>query len=223
MAFLFAAFCLLFSFASATDDFAKYASMTSRGSLHDLPRNATGGAVNVKLRIETLDIIDVNERTGEVDMMVLAYLEWRLEAGRVGDTKKMKLSPDELWTPDITVYEQTRPGTLISPPEITMASGGLIVMVPSCRLTVRCNVTSEPASAVLGGSCALTLGSWVYSGGELNLTSDQTNLGGLGFYKENTARYEITSNSVERKVEQYACCPEEYPTVHVNFTFRRKS
>lgn len=59
--------------------------------------------------------------------------------------------------------------------------------------------------------CRFKVGSWTYNGDELGLELGSPNID-MSTFKQND-KYEVVGNKARRKVQKYACCPEEYVTL----------
>lgn len=66
--------------------------------------------------------------------------------------------------------------------------------------------------------CRLKFGSWTYNGLQLNLTHSDGQLGMSNYYPN--PDWEITSTNSMRNVMKYACCPEPYPDVSYQLSFK---
>lgn len=89
----------------------------------------------------------------------------------------LRVGHDEIWKPDITLYNSANSGELMScsTPMPLIWSGGQALWVPPCHISAYCNLTLEEHP--LGEqSCKLKFGSWVYDGLSMDVQLD-----GVGF------------------------------------------
>ncbi|XP_025412054.1 acetylcholine receptor subunit alpha-like 1 isoform X2 [Sipha flava] len=126
----------------------------------------------------------------------------------------------EIWHPDVMAFnnvdanmedDRTRVNSVLN-------SNGSVIWVEPVQYSVHCqtDTTHWPYDTQAG---VLRLGSWMYNGNVLNLTTynDEVEL------SSSHSEWEITNVHKERHVRFYPCCPgEQYIDIEYNITIKRK-
>ncbi|XP_037030361.1 neuronal acetylcholine receptor subunit alpha-7-like [Bradysia coprophila] len=180
---------------------------------------------NVKFGL-TLNNIDVDEekQTLEADIWLKMTwtddrLKWDNESTGVS---VLRIGPDEIWKPDITLYNSANPGEMMTCTNAMplIFYSGTALWVPPCHISAYCNMTLEEYP--LGEqSCKLKFGSWVYDGFTMNIELDGKAKADTSNFMGN--RWDITKNVATRKDSYYPCCKEPYPSINYNLSFKRKT
>jgi len=117
--------------------------------------------------------------------------------------------PSELvWKPDVTLYNGLQYKTEIFPTNVLIYPTGEVLWVPPVQYHSRCNLTMKnyPSKEQ---TCTLKFGSWTFDGYmmDLNFYNNKTEVD-LSDYAG--FKYKIKTNTAERHVKFYPCCPEPY-------------
>lgn len=77
----------------------------------------------------------------------------------------LRIGHDEIWKPDITLYNSANPGELMTCTNTMplIYSSGTALWVPPCHVSAYCNLTLEE-HPFGEQNCKLKFGSWVYDG-----------------------------------------------------------
>nr|4AFG_A Chain A, CAPITELLA TELETA ACHBP [Capitella teleta]4AFG_B Chain B, CAPITELLA TELETA ACHBP [Capitella teleta]4AFG_C Chain C, CAPITELLA TELETA ACHBP [Capitella teleta]4AFG_D Chain D, CAPITELLA TELETA ACHBP [Capitella teleta]4AFG_E Chain E, CAPITELLA TELETA ACHBP [Capitella teleta]4AFH_A Chain A, ACHBP [Capitella teleta]4AFH_B Chain B, ACHBP [Capitella teleta]4AFH_C Chain C, ACHBP [Capitella teleta]4AFH_D Chain D, ACHBP [Capitella teleta]4AFH_E Chain E, ACHBP [Capitella teleta]4B5D_A Chain len=119
------------------------------------------------------------------------------------DFQKIEISPDEIWTPDIKLFNSVDLDmTLDRTTQAIVFSNGTVLWIPPAVLKVLC-VSQDDVD-----SCHFQFGSWVYSVDEVDIhfMDDKAEVL-LDFYQDSL---EILENSAQRQEVVYPCCESAY-------------
>lgn len=97
---------------------------------------------------------------------------------------------------------------------IVVNNNGMVLWLFPAQLESTCVTRNENGEHV----CRLKFGSWTYNGLQLNLTHSDNQLGMSNYYPN--PDWEITSTNSLRNVMKYACCPEPYPDISYQLSFK---
>ncbi|KAJ6648089.1 Acetylcholine receptor subunit alpha-like 1 [Pseudolycoriella hygida] len=134
----------------------------------------------------------------------------------------LRVGNDEVWKPDLTLYNSANAGELMSCSNVMplVWSTGSVLWVPPCHISAYCNLTLEEHP--LGEQkCMLKFGSWVYDGLIMDVQLEGKAKADTTYFMSN--KWEITKNTATRKDTYYPCCAEPYVNLTYNLVFKRKT
>lgn len=97
---------------------------------------------------------------------------------------------------------------------ITVNSNGMLLWLFPAQLESACVYKKKNGKY----DCRLKFASWTYNGLQLNLTHTDRQLGMSNFYPN--PDYEIMGTNSTLNLMRYACCPEPYPDVSYQLSFK---
>lgn len=127
----------------------------------------------------------------------------------------LSITPDMAWTPDVTLYNgvgEIQKADLFR--RITVNSNGMLLWLFPAQLESACVYKKKNGKY----DCRLKFASWTYNGLQLNLTHTDRQLGMSNFYPN--PDYEIMGTNSTLNLMRYACCPEPYPDVSYQVSFK---
>ncbi|XP_066942950.1 neuronal acetylcholine receptor subunit alpha-7-like [Macrobrachium rosenbergii] len=178
----------------------------------------------VRLRRITIKHFDMDEISHTLAVDAWFIYEWtdpRLKFQPTLDVLKLSMSPNDIWMPDLKLYNDAHPGavTLFDDTLTLVYPDGRVLHAPPARLHTTCvaDLTLWPHDQ---HNCSIVLGSWVHHGHtidlrllenkpKVDLSQQQTPEG------KNISRgeWELVMTSLIRKENSYECCPEPYVSV----------
>jgi len=142
------------------------------------------------------------------------YLAWSEddEAQNIG---KIILSADDIWMPDIEVYNMIDAKYLKREETVVVESTGSVMWIPAMKIKSSCFLDPFKENQ----TCELKFGSWNYNGLEidLKLKSDTVDVATLLKNRE----WEVVKTAANRNEVLYECCPEPY--VDITFNIKLKN
>jgi hypothetical protein len=208
-----------------------------------------GGRINVRVQIGLLNIVEVSTQQEFIEVHGWLRLFWN-DPALTWDTedwniKRLAFRQDQLWVPDVTIYEQiANSREEFESVLVTVSSNGdASVSIPSV-IKVGCsmNLTSYPFDTQY---CGMTLGSWSWTGDDVNvlpqevgsnfwLTSDFQRVNGtregpghsafdLSEFraKPNSAEFELRALRVMLSNKRYNYEDARYPVLELEFELQR--
>jgi len=186
--------------------------------------------VDVKLGVALLDV-DVNEEDNTLDSDLWLRYVWT-DNRLTWDEKEygisiMRISPQTVWRPDITLYNSAALNGDSKPcldTHVLVYPSGMVLWVPPCHHRSFCKMSTSDGKVKDEQTCFLKFGSWTFDGTvvDLHLYEDKTAIDLQDYY--NVSSWEVASTAAERHVKYYPCCPDEpYMDVMFNMTLKRKS
>jgi len=186
----------------------------------------------VKIGISVIHLdIDENNRIMTSDLwmrFVWQDKELAWEPKNFGNVSNIKVKPDEIWKPDITLYNSADVSGTTSGYRnemIIVYSNGEILWVPSARFHSWCelNLCYWPKDTQ---ECSLKFGSWVHHGHELNLAhykKENEPKVDVDEYKSQNHEWKLIATSTTINTKYYDCCPEPYRDITFELTLQRSS
>jgi len=144
-------------------------------------------------------------------------LSW--DPAEYGGVKDIRLSPDQLWTPDILPYNQLPITSVdwLSPTLVVIKHDGSLLWVPTTSLQV--SGKRSPDSDQF--TCKPKFGSWTRHSGQLNLTLSSGSVDISSYVAD--PEWELVSATLARNAVTYACCPEEYVDVTIDLELHKST
>lgn len=169
--------------------------------------------VNVTIGV-TLMKVGVKLENDQIEMETWVNLKWTDEGLKWnpeeygGSLTSIRLDPNQIWTPDVVPYNMDAQflDNWMKKTRVVVDNNGEIMYVTPATILVTCkrDIIYSPTDL----SCNVKLGSWVYSGLELNLTIQSSEVD-LSSYVTNSM-WGLKSAQMKRNSVVYACCPEPY-------------
>ncbi|XP_077988974.1 neuronal acetylcholine receptor subunit alpha-7-like [Glandiceps talaboti] len=171
-------------------------------------------------------ILNVNERDQILTTNVWLrfiwydhYLKWN--ATENGGIQTIRLPPDQVWTPDVLMYnsaDERFDGTFKA--NVVISSDGSCLWIPPGIIKSTCliNVANYPFDQQ---ACDLKFGSWTYNGFQLNLTKMWPK-GDVDNFLPN-GEWDLVDIPVNRHDLYYPCCPEPYPDITFTIQMKRRT
>jgi len=128
----------------------------------------------------------------------------------------LRLPDEQLWTPDIMLYNVYKGEHKRSPVNAVITSNGEIMWIPPSVMKVRCSRDQEIGDNIEAMddkdiiTCPIKMGSWTYDGFRVNLTSSYNNADQIQYDNNNNNRVIVVSADTLINSVVYACCPEPY-------------
>ncbi|CAG7728326.1 unnamed protein product, partial [Allacma fusca] len=150
------------------------------------------------------------------------HMKW--DPARYGNITTMHFATNEVWKPDISVYNNYDSDIdHFKNARIIAYSTGNLLWVPPATFKVRCvaNLRRWPYDTQ---TCQIVLGSWAHSGEELDLRLP-TNFTKVEEWEFSENReWKLVSDTITRRVNYYACCPNSpYYDIVMTLTIQRHS
>lgn len=162
-----------------------------------------------------------------VDSYVWLKYEWKdsrltWDPKEFGGVEVIRLDADEVWKPDVTLYNSADPVNMINcwHSNVLIYPTGKLLWVPPCKMTSSCdfNLKKHPYGEQ---TCTFKFGSWTFDGNVLDIQfyngTSALDLSEL----RNTSGFDVVSNVAERHDKYYSCCAEPYPDLTYNITIKR--
>uniref|UniRef100_A0A0N5AJ91 Neur_chan_LBD domain-containing protein n=1 Tax=Syphacia muris TaxID=451379 RepID=A0A0N5AJ91_9BILA len=213
------------------------------------PVKNASGAVDVKFGASLIRIIDVDEVHQVMTTSLWMEMQWNdyrfvWDPQLWNGIKKLHIPSDQIWTPDIVLYNNA-----YGEPHISIVSSalvyytGAVVWKPPSIYKSFCNISTEYFPYDIQ-SCVMKFGGWTYTGHLLNVRQLPVNLKDvpeqridedgenyehleqgmdLSFYNP-SAEWDLLSLTSSRYVKIYpGCCGSDaYIDVRFNLILRRK-
>jgi len=140
----------------------------------------------------------------------------------------LRITASELWKPDIALFnkQDLDHGILAADPRSSninahVHSNGNVLWIPPVSHKVMCEGVTYDNWPWGRQNCNLNFGSWTYDADHYDLQfyqqKQEMDLRQYGIYNQ----YKIVSQSGERSVKRYDCCPEPYVNLNFKFSLRR--
>ena len=182
-------------------------------------------AINVKhgLTLNKISKLCVKEQTlAGIVWMNMKWTDINLQwnPSDYGNIKTIRISPNKIWLPDVVPFQQENMNEVDIhklTTNVVVQSNGECNWVPPMKLQTTCQIDDPSAN---DQSCEIKLGSWTYSGNQLNVTLSDSKPD-LSSYVPNR-KWKITDATAERKEVKYDCCPEKYITLIYTLKLKRQ-
>ena len=212
--------CLLLLLVSlASGDFTRHNEELSIRSLSSpyrrlqvRPVASPSDQIKISIGMSLLDA-DVNEADNKVTLGGWVKTGWTdRRLAWSGDTvKSSRVSPKQVWKPDISVYTRvpvTSPWVGAAP--VMVHHSGDIIFAPPMSFTVRCQRHQTDDQDRI--TCPFKIGSWTHSVQEMDLVPDNSTLDTSEFL--NNGRWVVESSSLVREEKVFACCSEAFVIIN---------
>jgi len=183
--------------------------------MKDYMKEVDPGSTNLTLSVSFM-CVDVSRQALQLTSKVLENYMWqdtrlKWDPTKYGNTEQIRIPASMIWTPDFKLYNSHLvPGEVRDEVNVVVMSNGTILWIPMVVYKSYCEPGRDRGDSI---SCMLHLGSWTYDANTLMLQSHDLD---MGMYLD-TCPYVITDPKVKVETKVYACCPEPYSSLFVNF------
>jgi nicotinic acetylcholine receptor len=150
-----------------------------------------------------------------------AWTDPRLKYDAETGVDVLHLQPDQIWKPDITLYNSYLPdGTKCTQTNVLVYPKGEVLWVPPCSFKVHCDMKELRKDPEGKQKCFLKFGSWTYDGWKLGMKmyNDQHEMDMSDYAWDN--KWKITENNAVLNNKTYPCCSEPYLDITYNLGFQ---
>ncbi|KAG5872522.1 hypothetical protein JTB14_004396 [Gonioctena quinquepunctata] len=187
-------------------------------------KNATSVIFRVILKYFTYEIYDsvLSLDTWLTVVWKDQHLTWN--PAEHESIKYLHLHTNEIWTPDLSVYNMASQGSdpsLIGDAKCLVTSKGQVQCVIPTRIDILCvpNLTNYPFDTQ---NCTIRFGSWVHKGEELDIKFAKEILSTEDL--EPNGEWKLVSHSAIKNAGKYKCCPNDtYPSIEISLNIKRLS
>jgi len=172
--------------------------------------------------------VAINEKDGTLETNGWLGLRWtdemmKWDPAAYDHLQSLKLPSDQLWKPDIVVYNSVRGYESMSAAHMVLLSNGHVYYIPPLSLTTPCQLelTNWPFDVQ---KCSLRFGAWSHDSSEilLGILDNQTEVD-LKHYSPEGSPWRITHASAGVNSLQFDCCSPPYQDVVFTVTLQRMS
>lgn len=199
----------------------------------------TSTALTVTISFSLIQILHFDTTQQVITLVGWISLRWRdvllrWNSYEFDNIRQVVLHSDQIWTPDIVLFNAISPPKLIHSTRLIVAQNGDVLWTSHVRYQLTCVTWPRRDDA----ECQLRFGSWTLSADLLRLqTVDQSagsapvpvfpgpaaNMAASDFYVR-SRDWELTSTTVAAHEVEYPCCPgKNYGDVTYSFRMRRRS
>ena len=174
----------------------------------------------------TVNRVQLHPERNEATANIWVNLKWKDEGlvwdseeyGGVADTR---VPPGELWLPDVMPYNQRpRPeSSWLAQTRVVVKSNGELLYVAPASVRFGCRREFFGLDHFI---CQIKLGSWTYSGFQLDLRIDHSTAD-LSSYIADDPFWTLSGAPIKRNSVVYDCCPEPYVDVTMELDLQRSS
>jgi len=168
--------------------------------------------INVKLGVTLQQIQEVDPKKETLTALVWLNLEWKDEflrwnTSQAGDIDKLRMDTEDIWVPDIEVYNRVSRKGLRDREQVVLSSTGEIFWIPPYMLTTSCKLdfTWFPFDEQ---KCDIKFGSWTHNGWQLDIKTASESMD-ISSYVRNE-EWDLSRAVGKRNEVIYECCPEPY-------------
>jgi len=168
--------------------------------------------INVTLGVTLQQIQEVDPKKETLTALVWLNLEWKDEflrwnASQAGDIDKLRMNVEDIWVPDIEVYNQVSQKGLRDREQVVLESTGDIFWIPPYMLTTSCKLdfTFFPFDQQ---KCDIKFGSWTHHGWQLDIKTKSEDMDISGYVRNE--EWDLAGAVGKRNEVYYECCPEPY-------------
>ncbi|XP_076621254.1 nicotinic acetylcholine receptor alpha9 subunit [Colletes latitarsis] len=179
--------------------------------------------VTIKLMPKLLEFEEMESRMILHSWMLLVWTDKHLSwsASDFEGIKYIYVSSNEIWVPDLSIYNSGDMSADQSIPE-TMClvdQTGKVSCVPALRHISKC-VTNYVSWPYDSHRCLINFGSWSHSGEEIDFHLDHKGYQMAGFMNNSVWDFKVLN--AYKVVKMYACCPNDtYPMIVYEFSIVR--
>jgi len=180
--------------------------------------------VNVTLGATLQQIIKVDPNEETLTAMVWLNFAWKDEflpwnASQAQGIDQLRLDIEDIWIPDIEVYNLISRKGLRDREQVVLESSGDILWVPPYILTTTCklDLTWFPFDEQ---ECAIKFGSWAHNGWQLDIKVASESMDISSFVRNE--EWDLSGAVGKRNEVLYECCPEPYLDITYTLHLVRK-
>ncbi|KAH0539576.1 acetylcholine receptor subunit alpha-like 1 [Cotesia glomerata] len=174
----------------------------------------------------TINHISVEEFKSAISVQAWVRMVWtddklKWNASNYGGLGRLQAGSHEVWQPDIILYNSIAISSVehYGDTHCHIYSDGTVIWVPPTHFLALCDLDLRlwPFDTQI---CQLKLGSWSYSGNQIDLRLNNNSLEGTINLVDNT-EWRLVDVTRLRNVTTYECCKDE-PYIHLVFTLTIK-
>jgi hypothetical protein len=147
-------------------------------------------------------------------------LKWNPE--KYGNQSLLHVGDHEVWQPDLTLYNSASGSAIdyYGNTHCLVYSTGSVLWVPPTKFDSFCQLDLKywPFDTQ---KCEIVIGSWTYSGFQINLTVANEPIEFVGVIQN--SEWKVVNYSAETHKKYYECCPEPYHDVTFTIVIERNS
>jgi len=176
----------------------------------------------------TFTRVIVDERAGTLHTNGWLGLRWTddmmmWDPSSFGDLQSLKLHSDQLWKPDVVVYNSINGYETLPGAHLVLLSSGVVYYIPPLSLTTPCelDLSHWPFDKQ---TCTSRFGAWAHDSSEiiLGILDNQTQAD-MKHYEQSGSSWLITETKAEVNSMQFDCCSPPYQDVVFTLQLHRKS
>merc|ERR1711915_248374 len=195
---------------------------TSRGR----PVKDEKQSVQVKMELILKQILNINIKESSMTGIYVVVFDWVddylvwSEDDEAQNLEKIILPANDIWIPDIEVYNMIDVKYLRRQETVIVGSTGYVTWIPAMKIKSSCFLDLDKENH----TCELKFGSWNYNGLEIDLQLKSDTLDLSTFVKNR--EWELVMNQLTiagtRNEVIYECCPEPYVDITFNIKLRKR-
>jgi len=187
------------------------------------PSRKADKPVTLRFGVSLLEVLDLQEDLGHISIKAWLRMVWKDEylswnPNKNGGITKMFFTPDQIWTPDMTLFNGIKT-EVDNDQKVVVFSDGEVNWIPPATFTSSCRHEFRGNH----WKCQFRFGSWVYDGRLLDIVphGKTVDLDVSSFAP--TDHWFIVEHSGERSIKKYECCPAEpYVSMEYEVKLRKK-
>lgn len=176
----------------------------------------------------TITHVDLDEKKNIMELHGWTKMRWvdeklKWNSSEFGKLNIVHVGDHEVWQPDIVLYNSASGSNIdhYGNTHCLVYDTGDVLWVPPTQFFSFCNLDLRlwPYDTQ---TCKVVLGSWTYSGEEIDILISKEGVDIEKMMLENT-EWKIVNTSVERFAKYYDCCAEPYVSINIDVTLKRRS
>lgn len=177
--------------------------------------------VTVQLSSSLLEITDLDTERSLISLRVQLYMLWndpqlKWDSEDYNGRTKLFLSPNQIWTPDIDIRNGVK--TDFKDIQVMVYENGGILWMPIVKVQVTCNHEFRSDS----WQCPLNIGSWVYTGKEMDIKPTQ-DIAHLDIEDVTpSTKFIVMSADGKKEMRSFACCTDKFPVIEIMIKLRNR-
>lgn len=182
----------------------------------------SNGSPDIGVGLYLESVLDLNAEAGYMEISGYLTLKWtdpRLRFHYSQWVKDVRMSRDDIWLPDIEVYNQVSRGMRIVSANrcpVMVKYDGSVIWMPLVSIRFLCPVDDNNSDEI---KCEMKLGSWSYHGNQMDVHVDDS--GDPLAYYERSGRWEVANVTSKRFSVNFSCCVDNYIYISTVFTLKK--
>merc|ERR1711915_389604 len=179
-------------------------------------------SVQVKMELILKQILNIDIKDSSMTGIYVVVFEWVddhlvwSEDDEAQNLEQIVLPANDIWNPDIEVYNMIDVKYLRRQETVVVESTGSVSWIPAMKIKSSCFLDLAKENQ----TCELKFGSWNYNGLEidLKLKSDTVDVSTLLENRE----WELVKTTAAGNEVIYECCPEPYVDITFNIKLKKR-